>query len=180
MARNRLINCDFLLTSFMDIPNKAKLLYLVMIINADDKGFVGNTSKIIKDLKENDEEYNKTISLELLDDTYESALLTLCNRGYLYTFIDNYGNHIHLIRHWFIHNKWIKGLYTNYKRFYDLVDIKDGKYIKKPLKENKINQNKTTITNNSNTKENNKDKWDELLGDEPKQEPQDDDELPFE
>ena len=47
MIKQRLINCDFLnVGGFLDnISNKAKLLYFMFIVNADDMGFVGNGIK---------------------------------------------------------------------------------------------------------------------------------------
>ena len=45
MATKRMINCDFLNASKFKtrLSNKAKLLYMYMFINADDKGFVDTT-----------------------------------------------------------------------------------------------------------------------------------------
>ena len=42
MERQRLINCDFLnFGGFLDnISNKAKLVYFMFIVNADDKGLI--------------------------------------------------------------------------------------------------------------------------------------------
>ena len=45
-------------------------------------------------------------------------------------------NKVHLIRHWFIHNKWRKGLWTNYGSFLKQVELVEGKYV---LNENTIN-----------------------------------------
>lgn len=167
MARQRLINCDFLTTSFMGVSNKAKLLYMVMIFYADDLGFVGNTFKLVEELEKTESECENVVSLELVGNGYINALHDLDNKGYIYTFIDNHGNHIHLIRHWFIHNKWIKGLTTNYKRFLKEVELIDGKWVKKTIiKESNINQNKTNQINTNNdtpVEEISNEEWDKLF-----------------
>ena len=163
MARQRLINVDFLTTSFMGVSNKAKLLYMVMIFYADDLGFVGNTFKLVEELEKTDSECENVVSLELVGNGYINALHDLDNRGYIYTFIDNHGNHIHLIRHWFIHNRWIKGLTTNYKRFLKEVELVDGKWVKKPLKED-IKQNKPIQIKTNNSDDISQEEWEKLLG----------------
>ena len=172
MARYRLINCEFLAaSSFKNMPNKAKLLYLSMLFNADDVGFVDSTDDIIASLEKNDNEYEKSVSLELLENTYKSGLLELINNGYVYEFEDNHAHKVHLIRHWFYHNKWKKGLWTNYKAFQDKVYLENNEYKlgKKPLKENKsketnINENKLNDYELSdNEKEQIEDKGDDYL-----------------
>lgn len=143
MSRQRLINCDFLSTeAFNDkISNKAKLLYFTMFLNGDDRGFVGNTNSIISTLENNDNEFVNNIDLSLIENNYHTALLELISMGYLYEFRDNHENKVHLIRHWFIHNRYRKGLLTNYVSFLKLVDLVEGKYVLK-INKNKINQNK--------------------------------------
>ena len=143
MAKKRLINCDFLNSgSFKcNVSNKGKLLYYSMIVAADDLGFVDTTNEIINSLEENDKLFNNSVSLELLDTTYQSALRELISRGYLFEFQDNHLNKVHLIRAWFLHNKWKDHLWTSYWSFYKQVQIKNGEYVMKPLKEdNNINQ----------------------------------------
>ena len=143
MAKKRLINCDFLNSgSFkVNVSNKAKLLYYSMIVAADDLGFVDTTQELINGLKENDKIFNNSVSLQLLESTYDTALEELIGRGYLFEFSDKYLNKVHLIRHWFLHNKWKKGLWTSYFNFYQKVSIENGEYVMKPLKEeNKLNQ----------------------------------------
>lgn len=152
MARHRLINCEFLnARSFKgNVSNKAKLLYLSMLVVADDKGFVDTTQDIINSLKKNDDDFTKTENLSLLENTYDTALDELIEKGYLYEFSDNHRNKVHLIRHWFYHNKLIKGLWTNYKEFCDKVVLDNNKYVikgKKPLKENNITQDKPNQDN---------------------------------
>ena len=143
--RQRLINCDFLLTeAFNDkISNKAKLLYFTMFLNGDDRGFVGSTNTIITTLEKNDREFTNTVNMSLLEDDYPNALIELITKGYLYEFRDNHNNKVHLIRHWFIHNKYRKGLWTNYGAFIKQVELVEGKYVLKEthIKEIKLNEN---------------------------------------
>ena len=147
MARHRLVNCEFLNAgSFkVNISNKAKLLYFMMITNADDRGFVDSTQDLINSLAQNDKEFDPSISLDLIGNTYNTALNELLDKGYVYEFVDNHSNKVHLIRHWFFHNKLIKGLWTNYRNFLSQVYLKENEYLigKEPLKENKIKEDKT-------------------------------------
>lgn len=144
--RQRLINCDFLnSSSFFDrLSNKAKLLYIFMFLNGDDQGFVDNTMNLIESLEKNDKEYDDQVSLSLLENDYLSALNDLITRGYVYEFRDKHNNAIHLIRHWFFHNQWKRGLWTNYRSFLKRVDLVENEYILKEthLKENKLNESK--------------------------------------
>lgn len=148
MAKKRLINCDFLNSgSFKcNVSNKGKLLYYSMIVAADDLGFVDTTHEIVNTLEENDKTFNNSVSLELLDITYSGAVQELISKGYLYEFTDNHLNKVHLIRAWFLHNKWKDHLWTSYWGFYKQVQIKNGEYVMKPLKEdNNININQSNI-----------------------------------
>lgn len=153
--RQRLINCDFLDTeAFNDkISNKAKLLYYQMFINGDDRGFVGNTNTIIETLKKNDDNFVDVVNMSLLENDYPNALYELINKGYLYEFRDNHENKVHLIRHWFVHNKYRKGLWTNYGSFLKQVQLDEsGKYVLKEthLKEIKINESKINEIKDNN------------------------------
>lgn len=152
MAKHRLINCEFVnASSFkVNMSNRAKLLYLFMIFSADDRGFVDTTQDLINALEQNDNEYeSEKVSLELLDNTYKSALDELLEKGYLYEFVDNHHNRVYLIRHWYYHNRYMKGLWTNYHCFLEQVSLTNGKYNmrKKPLKENK--RKETNINENN-------------------------------
>lgn len=146
MAKHRLINCEFLnASSFkVNVSNKAKLLYLMMFANGDDRGFVDTTNELISSLTNNDKEFDNKISLELIETTYTTALDELLDKGYIYEFRDNHQNKVHLIRHWFYHNQLKKGLWTNYRNFLDMVHLENNEYIlnsvKKPLKENNIKE----------------------------------------
>ena len=144
MAKHRLINCEFInASSFkVGVSNKGKLLYLMMLMNGDDRGFVDTTNDLINALTTNENELDQSVSLELLENTYNTALNELLDKGYLYEFKDNHNNRVHLVRHWFYHNKYVKGLWTNYRAFLNQVYLEDNEYFmgKKPLKEDKIKE----------------------------------------
>ena len=148
----RLISCDFFNASSFKVKltNKAKLMYLYLITNADDKGFVANaleTARMLQDL-ENETENNSLVMF-----TYENALDELVENGLCYRFTDNYDNDTYLIRHWFYHNKLVKGLDTNFQTLLKKVELIDNKWQmrKKPLKENKESkENNVNNTNNEN------------------------------
>ena len=158
MAKQRLVNCDFINDSAfkVDTSNKAKLLYLMLIVNADDKGFVGNTKEIVESLQKNDNDFRNEVNLELLENDYNSALNELLDKGFLYVFKNNHGSKVYLIRHWWYHNKLKQGLWTNYYKYSLMVDIVDNEYVlkKSDTKENnkinqdKINQIKVSYDNN--------------------------------
>ena len=149
MAKHRLVNCEFLNAgSFkVNVSNKAKLLYLSMLFAADDLGFVDTTQDLINALKTNDSNFEKNENMSLLENTYETALQDLLEKGYIYEFQDSHYNKVHLIRHWFFHNKLKKGLWTNYGKFKDMVVIRNNEYIMKPLKEDNINQDNVNQEN---------------------------------
>ena len=152
MSKHRLVNCEFINAgSFkVNVSNKGKLLYLLMFTSADDRGFVDTTQDIINALEKNDRDFTKTENLSLLEDNYTAALQEIIDKGYIYEFKDNHSNRVHLIRHWFYHNKLVKGLWTNYKNFLKLLEIKDNEYIlasKKPLKEDNIKENNVNEDN---------------------------------
>lgn len=155
MARQRLINCEFVnASSFkVNVSNRAKLLYLMMITNGDDRGFVDSVQDLINALTNNEKEFDNTISLELLENTYNSALQELLDKGYIYEFKDSHSNRVYLIRHWFYHNKYKTGLWTNYKSFFEQVHLENNEYVmgKKPLKEDKLKE--TNINKNKPNQE---------------------------
>lgn len=145
----RLISCDFINASSFKVKlsNKAKLMYLFLITNADDKGFVANALETAKVLEEIDNTKENNV---LVPFTYEDALQELIQSGHIYQFTDNHGNNTFLIRHWFCHNKLIKGLESNYQSLLKQVELIDNEWCmkKKPLKENK--ESKENNTNNEN------------------------------
>ena len=144
MARKRLLNCEFVnASSFkVNISNKGKLLYLIMFANADDKGFVDSVNEIIQSLTQNDTEFRNEVNMELLENDYKSALTELIDKGLLFEFVDNHKNHIYLIRHWYYHNKMVKGLWTNYGSLLKQVEIVDNEYRLTKKSKTKENNNK--------------------------------------
>ena len=132
MAHKRLLNCEFINASAFKntLSNKAKLLYLYMFSNADDRGFCDTTEGIIESLGETEE--------------YSKALTELLNRGLLIKFENKYGNKIYLIRHWYCHNQYREKLYTTYYKYLKLVHLEDNEYHigekETHIKENKINE----------------------------------------
>ena len=170
MAKHRLLNCEFVCASSfkVNVSNKGKLLYLTMFVSADDMGFVDTTNDIINSLEKNDSDFRNEVNIELLDNDYKSALKEILEKGLLYEFKDNHCNKVHLIRHWFYHNKWKKGLWTNYRNFLDQVHLENNEYIfgKKPLKENKennINQDKLNQNMVSSEQNENEEQVEELI-----------------
>ena len=162
--KQRLINCDFLLNgSFAKLPNKTKLLYLMLFFHADDRGFVGNAELVVDDLEKNDSEYDKSISLELIQTTYQSAITDLVNQGYLFEFRDNHSNSVYLIRHFFYHNKYYSKAWTNYKRFLRLVKLVDNEYVMRGSEED-IGQEEEQVLEQPKPKETPKSR-DEILKD---------------
>lgn len=168
MAKQRLLNCDFInASSFkVEMSNKAKLLYLFMFANGDDRGFVDNTNELIKTLQENDIEFRNEINLELLNNDYQSALKELIDKGLIYEFNNNHKNKVHLIRHWYYHNHLKKGLWTNYYKYVSLVEIVENEYVLKKrnthkekekeenkLSEIKLNENKLSYVKDKNDNE---------------------------
>ena len=140
MVNKRLINCDFI--KDMEVSSKAIFLYLMLFVNADDMGFVGNSNRIISIL--NDKEKIETNSA-LIPYSYDEALVELVNKGLLLEFQNKYDGRVYLIRHWFYHNKHLSSMETNYTTFFDLVDLVNGKYYlgeEKPLRERGTNKGK--------------------------------------
>lgn len=159
MAKQRLVNCDFM-NNMTKVSNKAKLLYLSLFTNADDHGFVGNGEEIVNALNKNDLEHG-VVSLELLENDYVAAMNELIESGLVIGFVDNHCNKIFLIKHWYYHNKYKKGLWTNYYKLLKKVEIVDSEYVlkKSSTKENnklnhdklnqiKLNQDKIKIEQN--------------------------------
>ena len=136
----RLISCDFInASSFkLKLSNKAKLMYIYLFANADDKGFVANALELAEKLQEIDNNENNNALVEF---NYIDSLQELVDSGHLYKFTDNHGNDTYLIRHWFKHNKLIKGLESDYQSLLKMVELIDNEWEmrKKPVKENNIN-----------------------------------------
>ena len=156
MIKQRLINCDFLnVGGFLDnISNKAKLLYFMFIVNADDMGFVGNGIKLAKGLDECEENFDNT----LFAYKYVDAISELIDKGFIYVFSDKHNNQTFLIRHWFKHNKYAGTRATNFISYLSKVEIVNGEYElktiqeKKPLKEKEIKGNENKQKNHNSIK----------------------------
>ena len=159
----RLINCDFInASSFINLSNKAKLLYLQMFVNADDIGFVDNANNIIDLLAKND----NTQSLELLNNDYNSELEELVQIGLLYRFTNRHGHSVYLIRHWFMHNRWKKGLLSNYGKYRGLVELKDYEYVLKESSKEKVIIKDIKLKDNNTLQDTTLDsEWDMLVND---------------
>lgn len=159
----RLINCDFVTEGALsELDNKAKLLYLYMFLKADDLGFVGSINQIISLLTQSSDNN----SLELLNNDYYSALETLGNKGFIYRFTDNHNHSVYLIRHWFIHNKWKKGLGSNYSKYRGMVELLNYEYVLKESSKEIVKLNiKQSNINQDNTNQINNDSWDMLVND---------------
>ena len=136
MANYRLINSDFVRD--MEVTNRAKLLYLFFMFNADDLGFVGNGKKVVSNLQ------SEELEVGIAQETFNDALFSLVDKGLLYAFENNYGDTIYLVRHWFLHNKWKKGLWTNYKSLTKKVKLVDNEYVLKTEEEMKEEQERWT------------------------------------
>lgn len=150
----RLVNCDFI--NNMEVSNKARLLYFMFLMNADDLGFVGNGDKIADSLDQNEQTYdNALFQLKFADATKE-----LLDKGYLYVFTNKHGNHTYLVRAWFTHNRYRHGLQTLFTKYRCLVELDEGEYHLKEekgeedkvnkVKENKVKQSKDEEEDNSN------------------------------
>lgn len=185
MIRQRLINCDFLNAStFLKLSNKAKLIYLMMITNADDLGFVGNMDQIIKTLVRCDDGYEQAKVMGLqdtLESEYINAKIELVTKTYIYVFTDKHNNEIFVIKHWFKHNRYKFGLRTNYETFYYRLILENGEYFIKneeeTSKENKDKINESKV-NKPKKKKMSDEEWDKLM--EELESPNDEDETPDE
>lgn len=168
----RLVNCDFFTKSdfIPKISNKAKLLYFLFLVNADDKGFVGNGTSIAETLDQCEENFDNV----LFHFKYVDALKELVDKRLCFEFVDKVGNKTYLIRHWFLHNKWQKFLTTNYISYLSKVELVDNKYeMKNPYKGKEINKtNKLNeindITSSSHKEDSNEDnswekEWDKFI-----------------
>ena len=145
MPRQRLINCDFFGVSGFtkNLSNKAKLLYFLFLVNADDKGFVGNGLDLAENLDQCEEKFENV----LFQYKYVDSLKELVEKGFAYEFSDKHKNKTYLIRHWFLHNKNQKFLTTNYISYLSKVELVENEYClktekEKPLKEKENKQNK--------------------------------------
>lgn len=173
MPRQRLINCDFFTISefFSNLSNKAKLLYFCYLVNADDKGFVGNAKTLVNTLDQCEENFENV----LFQYRYKDAMQELVDKHLVLEFSDKVGNKTYLIKHWFLHNKNQEFLKTNFVSYLAKVELVNNEYQfknherkeplkEKEIKENKLNQNKPNIIEIKNKESNDWEKdWEDTL-----------------
>ena len=164
MPRQRLINCDFFGVSGFtkNLSNKAKLLYFFFLVNADDKGFVGNGLDLAENLDQCEEDFGNV----LFQYKYVDALKELVEKRLAYEFSDKVGNKTYLIRHWFLHNKNQKFLTTNFVSYLTKVELVNNEYYlkgekEKTLEEKEIKETKEIKQNEQN--ESNEKSLDQML-----------------
>lgn len=143
MARQRLINCDFLnVSGFMsNLSNKAKLLYYCYLVNADDLGFVGNAYDIATTLDRCEETYENV----LFQYKYVDAINELVEKRLVFEFSDKVGNKTYLIKHWFYHNKYKTYLSTNFVAYFSQVEIVNNEYHLKTIKRENLSIRESEI-----------------------------------
>ncbi len=174
MARQRLINCDFLSVSgfLSNLSNKAKLLYFMFLVNADDMGFVGNAQSLADTLDLCQENFDNVLFQIKFSDT----LKELVDKHLTYEFSDKVGNKTYLIRHWFLHNKQQKFLTTNFVSYLAQVELVNNEYVLKnhqkenpykgkEIKENQTKLNQTNIEIKNKENGNWENEWDNMLND---------------
>ena len=164
MPRQRLINCDFFGVSGFtkNLSNKAKLLYFLFLVNADDKGFVGNGLDLAENLDQCEQDFENV----LFQYRYVDALKELIDKGFVYEFVDKHNNRVYLIRHWFLHNKNQKFLTTNYISYLAKVELINNEYclkvnVEKPFKEKENKKTKEIKLNETN--DNGEMSYDEII-----------------
>ena len=91
---------------FKEMPLSAQMLYIYLILEADNFGFLNNAKSTCEMIKGTPEDLN-----------------TLIEKGFLMPF----ANGVFCIRHWFLMNKKDKRLSATYGE-YDLVTIKNNLY----------------------------------------------------
>ncbi|MDT3844064.1 MAG: hypothetical protein LIV11_05775 [Bacillota bacterium] len=85
MATRRMISREIICSDvFVEMPYVSQALYIQMIVNADDDGFVANPKQITRSIGANDE-----------------SIQVLIDRGFVYTFKTG----IMVIKHWLAQNK---------------------------------------------------------------------------
>ena len=154
MITRRMINCDFLNASgfLSNLSNKAKLLYLMYIANADDRGFVANAIDLANTLDRCEENFDNV----LFAYKYSDAIQELVDKRLVFDFKDKCNNHTYLIRHWFYHNKQLPNMTTNFISYLAKVELIDNEYHlrnhqeKETLKKEKIKENKINKSLKSN------------------------------
>lgn len=154
-AGDRLINTRFIKT-LVNLTNRALLLYHQLIVWADSMGAIGETEIIIT-LLQHKADNEGDMGMGLIKTDYHSALDELIEKGLVYEVPLTSGNKVHIIKHWWLHNKWRKYLKTNYFKAVNEFYIEAGEYRpknerkKKNQKEVKEEQVTKTITKTKTT-----------------------------
>ena len=154
-AGDRLINTRFIKT-LVNLTNRALLLYHQLIVWADSMGAIGETEIIIT-LLQHKADNEGDMGMGLIKTDYHSALDELIEKGLVYEVQLTSGNKVHIIKHWWLHNKWKKYLKSNYFKAINQFYIEAGEYRpknerkKKNQKEVKEEQNTKTITKTKTT-----------------------------
>lgn len=154
-AGDRLINTRFIKT-LVNLTNRALLLYHQLIVWADSMGAIGE-AEIIITLLQHKADNEGDMGMGLIKTDYHSALDELIEKGLIYEVPLTSGNKVHIIKHWWLHNKWKKCLKSNYFKAISQFYIEAGEYQpknerkKKNQKEVKEEQNTKTITKTKTT-----------------------------
>lgn len=154
-AGDRLINTRFIKT-LVNLTNRALLLYHQLIVWADSMGAIGETEIIIT-LLQHKADNEGDMGMGLIKTDYHSALDELIEKGLVYEVPLTSGNKVHIIKHWWLHNKWKKYLKSNYFKAISQFYIEAGEYRpknerkKKNQKEVKEEQVTKTITKTKTT-----------------------------
>lgn len=109
MADRRMINADIIESdAFTDLPFSARMLYISLILHADDDGFVNSPRKIQRSVR---------ASVKDLESLIEKHFLLSFPSGVV------------AIKHWFIHNtlRADRKKPTNYQDELAMLTIKDNK-----------------------------------------------------
>lgn len=151
-AGDRLINTRFIKT-LVNLTNRALLLYHQLIVWADSMGAIGETEIIIT-LLQHKADNEGDMGMGLIKTDYHSALDELIEKGLVYEVQLTSGNKVHIIKHWWLHNKWKKYLKSNYFKAINQFYIEAGEYRPKnerKKKNQKEEQNTKTITKTKTT-----------------------------
>ena len=154
-AGDRLINTRFIKT-LVNLTNRALLLYHQLIVWADSMGAIGETEIIIT-LLQHKADNEGDMGMGLIKTDYHSALDELIEKGLVYEVPLTSGNKVHIIKHWWLHNKWKKYLKSNYFKAINQFYIEAGEYRpknerkKKNQKEEKEEQITKTKTKTKTT-----------------------------
>lgn len=144
MAKRRCIAIDvYQNDAFLNLSDKAKVLYTAFILNSDDDGFIINPKTVMR-----------------LYEAQQNVLDELVENGYILT-IDN----LFVIKHWKVHNKLqnnrhtatsfqstLSKLHENEQEEYEITDSMSK--VDQKLTENNANITKLNITKDNIIKDN--------------------------